>query len=121
MQWINFIRDINEDLSLKRSYFPDEDLKRFGLSNLTLSTAQENSKAFHNFIRFQLKRYNTWQREAEKGFKDIPKRLRIPLETAADNFNWTARKIANNPYVIYEKKVKPSKTRVVSSALKKVI
>ena len=32
MQFINFIRDIDEDLDLKRTYFPVEDLDSFGLS-----------------------------------------------------------------------------------------
>jgi 15-cis-phytoene synthase len=121
MQWINFIRDINEDNILGRSYFPEEDLKRFGLKDLSKNTADANPKAFRDFINFQIKKYHAWQREAEGGFKYIPARLRIPLETAVDNYNWTARQIANNPMIVYEKKVKPSKLRIVRSGMFKAV
>lgn len=118
MQWINFIRDINEDNALGRCYFPSDDLRKFGLKNLTKQTVIDNPKAFKDFTDFQLKRYHSWQREAQKGYHHIPKRLRIPLETAVDNYNWTARKIANNPSGIYEKKIKPTKSRVLAIGIK---
>lgn len=120
MQWINFIRDIDEDIGLGRSYFPNDDLKQFGLPDLTKQTADENPKQFTAFVHYQLKRYHSWQREAEKGFKHIPKRLRIPLETAVDNYNWTARQIATNPTAVYDKKIKPSKYRIVKSGITKL-
>ena len=121
MQWINFIRDIDEDNGLKRLYFPAEELATFGLKNLSKQTAEANPKAFRDFMNFQLGRYHQWQRQAEKGFEYIPKRLRIPLETAVDNYNWTARKIANNPAVVYDKKIKPGKSRVVATGIKRAI
>ncbi|MFY9638957.1 MAG: phytoene/squalene synthase family protein, partial [Methanobacterium sp.] len=34
MQFINFIRDISEDIELGRVYFPQDDLEKFGLENL---------------------------------------------------------------------------------------
>jgi phytoene synthase len=119
-QWINFIRDINEDTNLGRRYFPAEDLEKFGLKDLKKATIQANPKAFKDFMHFELNRYKKWQREAEEGYKYAPKRLRIPLETAVDSFNWTARKIANNPTEIYDKQIKPKKARVVLGGLKKI-
>lgn len=121
MQWINFIRDIDEDNKLGRSYFPADDLKKFGLNNLSVKTVQAQPKEFKDFINFQLNRYRSWQREAEKGYEHIPKRLRTPLETAVDNFNWTARKIANNPMLVYDKKVEPTKSRLLLNGVKRYI
>lgn len=121
MQWINFIRDIHEDNTFGRCYFPAEDLKKFGLKDLKKQTALDNPKAFKDFIDYQLRRYHSWQREAQKGYHHIPKRLRIPLETAVENYNWTARKIANNPSLVYEKKIKPTKSRVLSTGIKKIL
>lgn len=118
MQWINFIRDIAEDTALGRCYFPEEDLKKFGLNDLRQKTAEAHPKEFRNFMNFQLNRYRRWQQEAEEGYGYIPKRLRIPLETAVDSFNWTARQIAANPSCIYEKKIKPRKYRVLQSGIK---
>lgn len=119
MQWINFIRDVEEDNQLGRCYFPQEDLKQFGLAGLSQKTALESPKEFQNFMQFQLNRYREWQHEAQKGFSYIPRRLRLPLATAVDNFNWVARKITINPGLVYQKKIQPSKPRVVITGIKR--
>lgn len=121
MQWINFIRDIAEDNLLKRSYFPDEDLKRFGLRDLSEHTARTNTEAFSQFIEEQLARYSAWQAEANRGFAYIPKRMRIPLETAVEMYAWAARQIARDPLVVFEKKIRPKRTRVIRSGLRRLI
>jgi phytoene synthase len=118
MQWINFVRDIEEDNKKGRSYFPQTELKKFGLKDLTKETAQENPEKFKKFIQFQIDRYNKWQAEAAKGIHFIPERLQVPVNTAIDMYNWTARKIAANPMIVFEKKVKPRKRRVLRQILK---
>jgi phytoene synthase len=120
MQFINFLRDIAEDNELGRCYFPANELKKFGLSDLSEKTARDNPKNFEKFIRFQLKRYKAWQNEASKGFQYIPKRLRIPLRTAVDMYDWTAKQIEKDPFVVFEKKVKPKKGRVVRRAVRRI-
>ena len=57
MQFINFIRDIDEDLDLKRTYFPVEDLNDFGLSGLTRGEARRKPEQFKAFIRSQIHLY----------------------------------------------------------------
>jgi phytoene synthase len=118
MQWINFLRDIDEDVSLGRQYFPDIELKKYGLSDLEQKTVNANPEKFKNFMHAQLDLYEQWQREANKGFSYIPKRLRIPLQTATDMYNWTAEEIKKDPLIVYQKKVKPSKTQVLKTATK---
>lgn len=117
MQTINFIRDIDEDSQLSRQYFPLEDLQRFNLKDLSRQTTQAQPKEFEDFIQFQIGRYRQWQAEAYEGYKCIPRRLRIPVQTAADMYNWTAREIEKNPTVIFEKKVRPSRWKIASTAL----
>lgn len=118
MQWINFVRDINEDISLNRQYFPVEDLKKFGLCNLSQKTAEAHPDKFDSFIRLQLDRYKKWQTKAETGYKYIPKRSLVPIKTASDMYNWTAEQIEKNPMIIYDKKVKPTKSKVLSQVFK---
>lgn len=113
MQFINFLRDVAEDNELGRLYLPQEDLVRFGLPNLTQATALTQPKAFGRLMRFEIERYRTWQREAAKGFSFIPKRYRVPLRTAVDMYNWTADVIDRDPLVVFDRKVKPSKWRVM--------
>ncbi len=121
MQWINFVRDIAEDNELGRQYIPTTDLKKYGLKDLKEATAREHPEAFKKLIDLQLKRYREWQAEADKGLRFIPKRLRVPLETANDMYKWTAEQIEKDPFVVYTKKVKPRKRRVLLKATKRTV
>jgi phytoene synthase len=117
MQYINFLRDISEDITLGRCYLPKSDLEQFNLNDLSELTAKAHPQAFHNFVCFELGRYQKWQHEADAGLYYIPKRYRLPIQGAIDAYRWTAKQIAHDPLRVYHHKVKPSKTRVIVSAL----
>lgn len=116
MQFINFIRDIDEDLSMGRTYFPQEDLAAFGLSTLDPVETRARPEAFSRFFAFQIERYLAWQKQADAGFHYIPPRLRIPVRTASDMYQWTADAIRRDPFIVYARKVKPSAGRIVAQA-----
>lgn len=117
MQLINFIRDIGEDLWLGRIYFPQDELKKFKLKSLVYEYTRKKSEDFIAFMHFQIDRYFEWQSFAEKGFKYIPKRYLIPIKTASDMYKWTGEEIKKNPFIIYRKKVKPSKFRIIKTGI----
>lgn len=117
MQYINFIRDISEDLTLNRQYLPTTELKRFGLTNLSQEEALKKPEAFQDFMRAQIALYTQWQSQAAQGYKYIPYRYRVPICTAAQMYAWTARRIAKDPLIVYQKKVKPSKYLVIAIGL----
>ena len=121
MQFINFIRDIDEDLDLKRTYFPKEDLDAFELTGLTRGEARRKPEQFKSFVRSQIKLYFKWQKQAEIGFKFIPKNMRIAVKTASDMYLWTAKEIYKNPFIVYDMKIKPSWTKVLLNGLKNAI
>jgi phytoene synthase len=121
MQYINFIRDIEEDIALGRNYFPKKDLDSVGLSALSKEEAYKNPKAFNKFVQLQLKRYFLWQKEAEKGFKFIPKSELVQIKTASDMYKWTARKIQKDPFIVFRKKVKPIVPRIILATAKNSI
>ncbi len=110
MQYINFIRDIAEDNSLGRTYLP---LQGSGLIDLKEETARAKPELFIAFIRDQAALYQKWQAEAESGFGWIPWRSRIPIMTASRMYNWTAKMIQRDPFIVFQKKVKPSKARIL--------
>lgn len=116
MQYVNFIRDIAEDLALGRTYFPAEEIEAFGLDDLSAPSASRDPRGFAAFLRFQLRRYREWQDRADAGFRYIPRRYLIPIRTASDMYRWTARTIERDPAVVYQRKVKPSVFRIVSGA-----
>lgn len=108
MQYINFIRDIDEDLKLGRYYLPGDSMKKYGLKSLNEDYVKQHKQAYEKFIREQLSLYRKWQRIARKGYSYIPRLFLIPIKTAADMYDWTARQIEKNPMIVYRKKVKPS-------------
>lgn len=114
MQYINFIRDIDEDVQLGRRYLP---LEQSGLKELSRETAEQYPERFASFVHEHLRRYYEWQGEAEKGYRYIPRRYLIPIKTAADMYAWTGRVIERDPAVVFSRKVKPSKGRIVLRGL----
>jgi len=114
MQYINFIRDISEDLALGRQYLPQSDLHKCGLESLEYEYIKTNERRFNEFIRTQIDHYEEWQRVAETGFAYIPKRYFIPIKTASDMYKWTAAQIKKSPIIVYGRKVKPSMPFIVS-------
>ncbi|MGE3062267.1 MAG: phytoene/squalene synthase family protein [bacterium] len=121
MQYINFLRDIKEDLALGRHYIPKEILNRYNLKSLELSEAKTKKKEFIEMMRDEIKRYFEWQRMGESGFSYIPKFLLVPIRTASDMYKYTAEEIYKDPFIIYRKKVKPSIFRILFRTFLNVI
>jgi phytoene synthase len=101
MQYVNFIRDVKEDIALGRNYL--------GYSESLLHDPQ----AWATFLRTQIEHYQKLQQQAEKGYRFIPKKYLIPIKTASDMYAWTAQEIYNNPHIVLERKIKPRRVRVV--------
>jgi phytoene synthase len=114
MQYINFIRDIDEDRTLGRRYLP---LEGTPLKKLDRDYVRSHPRQFSEFLRHHLSMYEQWQREAEQGFRYIPRRYLIPIKTASDMYNWTAGRIEEDPMIVFQRKVKPSKLRIWGTVL----
>ncbi len=113
MQYINFIRDIHEDTKdLRRSYFPESEMKSFGISGLDLASANRNPEAFKRFVRMQIDRYMEWMERGAEGYKYIPRKYLVPIKTASDMYIWTAKRIYDDPFIVFKEKVKPSSLRI---------
>ncbi|MBN1539981.1 MAG: phytoene/squalene synthase family protein [Candidatus Thermoplasmatota archaeon] len=119
MQYINFIRDIQEDNRLGRTYIPRSDLDMFGLPDLSEETVRKHPECFAALIDHQVERYLRWQSEAETGYGGLERNTRIPIMNASDMYKWTAMKILRDPMIVFRKKVKPSKVRIVLNMIGK--
>jgi 15-cis-phytoene synthase len=118
MQYINFIRDIEEDSRMGRRYLSLGDTP---LASLDPDYVRGHPQEFSRFIDRHISLYRGWQREAEKGFAFIPRRYRLPIKTASDMYAWTAWRIQNQPMVVFERKVKPRKSRIFLQAFANAI
>jgi phytoene synthase len=118
MQYINFIRDIAEDQQLGRSYLP---LADSGLASLDFEYVSAHRPEFESFIRSQLALYYDWQRQAGPFFARLKSGFRIPIKTATDMYLWTARQIEQNPFIVYQTKVKPGRFRIFRTVLRNTL
>ena len=118
MQLINFIRDVEEDNQLGRTYLPVDEMRSLGLKGVRNKDAVANPEAFSQFITQQITLYHQWQNEAEKGYHFIPHRFLIPIRTASDMYAYTASQIQKNPFIVYNRKVKPNKFRILATGIK---
>ncbi|MCC7574872.1 squalene/phytoene synthase family protein [Candidatus Woesearchaeota archaeon] len=119
MQYINFIRDINQDAKMNRSYLPLDEAKISGLKNLDFDTINDerNAEAFDSFLLAQLNRFFELDSGARKGFGYIRSDCLVPIMTAQDMFVWTAKKIKKNPRIVLRKQVKPGKHLIMFKLL----
>lgn len=115
-QYVNFIRDIHEDGAMGRTYLPMDEVRAAGLEGLSPESAERHPKAFRDYVRSQINRYRTWQREGSEGFRYIPAHSLAPIRTAADVFEHTARVIERDPRVVFRRKVKPTRARILFAA-----
>lgn len=118
IQIIDFLRSMQHDAQAGRSYFPSNEVKMHGLKNLSLEEAQAKPNMFTDFVQSQLLRYAMWQAKANQGLYYVPKKLRVPLQTTIDTYNWTAQQIKNDPMIIFSKQVKIKRRRVIYRAVK---
>lgn len=117
MQYVNMIRDIAEDTAFGRQYLPTEVLSLYDFSELTEAAATHNKLKFQALVRNEVHRYYRWEMQAMKGANFIPFRLRVPVIAATRMYNWTAQQIAQDPLIVWKKKVKPSKLQVMTTAI----
>lgn len=120
-QYINFIRDIDEDNALNRQYLPQQNLEKYNLDSLRENYISQNQENFIKFLRVELEYFYELIDEAKKGFGFIPRRYRIPIEIATNLYLYTAKIIYKNPLIVYEKKVKPKISRIFIEALKVIL
>lgn len=121
MQYINFIRDIKEDIELGRVYLPSEEYKEYGFETLIFEETKKHPEEFNEFIQKQIGRFCQWQQRAENGYKFIPKQYLISIKTASEMYKWTANQIQKNPYIIYEIKVKPLIGQIIKTTISNLI
>lgn len=107
MQYINFLRDIREDLTLGRMYMPQSLLRKHGLLSLERQYVSRHRTAFAGFINCEVDRFMGWRKQAESGFRFIPVPYLISIKTASDMYHWTAQQIKQDPFIIYRRKVIP--------------
>ena len=118
IQYITFLRTIGEQNGRGFSYFPANDIKKYGLKNLSEDEARKKPGMLADFIHAELLRYAQWQADATEDFAHIPRRYRVLLETLVDAHTATARHLKYEPLSVYETSYTPRRRQLIGGVVR---
>jgi len=101
MQLTNILRDVGEDLRRGRIYLPQEDLKKFDVSEEELFNYTLDDK-FSELMKFQINRTRKYYQKADKGICLLSSDSRLPVYLARHNYSRILDKIEENNYNVFD-------------------
>ena len=96
LQLTNILRDVREDAEMGRIYLPQEDLRRFGISEDGLMTGSPGP-GWEPFIEFQTLRARGLFAQGYNVLRYIPRRAAACVQTMAGIYEGILRKIEREP------------------------
>ena len=110
MQLTNILRDIKEDAAMNRIYLPQEDLRRFGVSEEQIFRG-ETSDNFVELMKFQIERAREYYQKGEQGIRLLEKDSRFTVLLASRIYAKILDEIEKQNYNIYNKRAHTTKSR----------
>ena len=98
LQLTNILRDVREDAAMGRVYLPQEDLRRFGVSERDLLQG-EPGEGWENLVAFETKRARELFESGYRVLKYIPRRAAACVQTMAGIYERILEKIERDPHL----------------------
>lgn len=114
MQITNILRDVKEDAAMNRIYLPQEDLRKF---NVTEEQIFENrfDENFENLMKFQIKRARDYYEKGEKGIALLEKDSRFTVLLASRIYARILDEIEKQNYDVFLKRAHTTKKQKLFS------
>ena len=103
MQLTNILRDIKEDAAMDRIYLPQEDLRKFNVTEEQIFANQINAN-FIEMLNFQIARARDYYRKAEKGIALLEKDTRFTVLLASRLYSKILDEIEKQNYDVFAKR-----------------
>ena len=103
MQLTNILRDIREDSEMNRIYLPQEDLRRFGISEEQIF-AGELDENFVRLMKFQIERARSFYQKGELGIPLLEKDSRFCVLLASRIYGQILDEIEKQDYDVFRKR-----------------
>lgn len=117
-QLTNILRDVKEDAGMGRVYLPQEDLKRFGVTEQDVMAGKLDER-IHSLLRFQGERAEDYYRKSEPLDPLIDPKSRPALAVMTKIYRGLLHKIAAENYNVMNGKIRlstPAKVRIALGA-----
>ena len=104
LQLTNVTRDIGDDLARDRVYVPQEELRRFGVTEQDLFERKENDRV-KALVEFQITRAENYFREAEPLLGELSFDARFPTLLMGAIYATVLKKLRKDPLVVIRKRL----------------
>ncbi len=112
MQLTNILRDIKEDAAIGRIYLPQEDLRRFNISEDQIF-AGEFDKNFAEMMKFQVERAREFYQKGEKGIALLEKDSRFTVLLASRIYAKILDEIEKQHYNVFIRRAHTTKRQKI--------
>jgi phytoene synthase len=112
MQLTNILRDVKEDAAINRIYLPQEDLRRFNVSEKQIF-ANDFDENFRAMMKFQIERARDYYRRGEKGIRLLEKDSRFTVLLAARIYSKILDEIEKQNYNVFNRRAQTSKSQKI--------
>jgi len=107
LQMTNIIRDVGKDLRSGRIYLPQEDLARFGYSEMQLQDRQYNER-FVRLMEFEAARAREFFSRAAAALPSEDRRAMVPAEIMSSIYRGLLRRMQRDQFRVFEKEYRLS-------------
>jgi len=108
LQLTNVTRDVGDDLGRDRIYIPQEELRRFGVTEHELFDRAENERVRH-LIEFQIARAESYFRDADPLLRELAFDARFPTLLMGGIYATVLAKLRKDPLVVIRKRLSLSR------------
>jgi phytoene synthase len=113
LQLTNVTRDVGDDLARDRIYLPQEDLRRFGVSERDLF-ARHESPEMRQMIEFQIERAERYFHAAEPLLEELEFDARFPVLLMGGVYATVLSKLRKDPLVVIRRRLSLSKWQKIA-------
>lgn len=114
MQLTNILRDVKEDAAMGRVYLPQEDLKKFSVSEKQILAGEMNEN-FVEMMRFQIARARDFYRTGERGIGLLEKDSRFTVLLASRIYSRILDEIERQNYDVFSRRAHTSFSQKIFS------
>lgn len=114
MQLTNILRDIKEDATKSRVYLPQEDLRRFDVSEEQIF-ANKTNENFVEMMKFQIERARDFYRKGEKGIALLEEDSRFTVLLASRTYSRILDEIEKQAYNVFIKRAHTNRGQKILS------
>jgi len=120
LQLTNVTRDVGDDLDRDRIYLPQEELRRFGVTEGDLFDRREN-EAMQRLIEFQIERAAGYFDAAEPLIGELSFDARFPTVLMGGVYATVLAKLRRNPLIVLRKRLSLTRVQKIAVVARRLI